>query len=174
MVWVRLISLLAGCLMLLGVAGCANLPFFAASRLRADVHEGDTVTFHEDGDEITMDITSKKGIGSVSIDRLGPPPKKVTFNFHLRGLEEMKLGWSGGHQSVYVSSGDSSVRGAMGIGTEYEVPVDDTSEYWMPVEIKPAGGTIPLEDGYFSVTAPQIFIEAAPDSFAVSWIDFYR
>lgn len=141
-------------LLLLGLAACAASPAANAPRFRAsELQPGDGLTISDATDDVVFDITSEKGIGKIEFERLGRAPQTVTFNLHLKGLEGYTLAW--GDQTVtgrYASTGG---------------PADPL----VRIEGTP---TIPLQDGYFVLTAPPAFIKDAPRRFTLQWIDFYR
>jgi hypothetical protein len=55
-------------------------------------------------------------------------------------------------------------------------PISEESPYYMPMRIVSGDGdlTIPVEDGYFEIKAPPDFHDGDDNSFAISWVDFYR
>lgn len=161
--------------MLLGAAACASLPLAGTPAYQTVTQQpGDKVTFGGTAEDVTIEITSEKGIGSAEIERLGPAPKTLTVNYHLKGLEETTAGWAGVRVAAHVASRDGSVSEEVGLGGSPAQPIASTSPYWMPVRIASQDPKIPLEDGYFAVTASPAFIEAAPQRFVLKWIDFYR
>lgn len=166
---------LAGLALLVAVAGCASSPAAGAPRFRAVTLEpGDGITFDDASDDVTIDITSERGIGKVEILRSGPPPKTLTANFHLKGLEELRWDWNDVTLFVHVASGDGSVREELSRGGDQATVIDSASPYWAPVRIEAESTAIPLENGFFAVTAPPAFLQAAPERFSLQWIDFYR
>jgi hypothetical protein len=166
---------LSGLALLVAMAGCTSVPAAATPRYRAvAVQPGDDVTFHGDTGGVTIDITSERGLGSVEIERLGPPPKTLTINFHLKGLEELRFSWGDTRLFVYVGSGDGSVREELGLAAQQATPIDSTSLYWATVRIEAENPKIPLENGFFAVSAPPAFLQDAPQRFTLQWIDFYR
>jgi hypothetical protein len=165
----------AGFVLLFTIAGCAPVPASGGPRYRAvAVQAGDNVAFHESNGAVTLDITSERGLGSVEIERLGAPPTALTINFHLKGLEELRFSWGGARLFVHVASGDGSVREEIGRASQPATPIDSTSPYWAPVRIDAQNPQIPLENGFFAVTAPPAFLQEAPQRFTLQWIDFYR
>ena len=142
-------------LLLLGLAACAPVPSADGPRFRAlNEQPGDKVRIEDAGDAVTFDITSERGIGRIEIERLGSAPQTVKFHLRIKGLEEYRLTW--GEQTVtghYSSTGGQS---------------DPT------VRIESENPKLPLQDGYFVLTAPPAFIQDAPRRFTLQWIDFYR
>ena len=173
--WVRIGAGLAAGALLLSLSGCAAGPAAGSARYRAVSQQpGDGITIEDGTHDVTIDITSESGIGSMEIQRLGPPPKTLTVNFHLKGLEEMTLSWGDTRVTAHVASGSGNVHEEMGQGGAPAAAIDSTSPYWMPIRIEAEDATIPLKDGYFAVTTPPAFIQAAPQRFLLKWIDFYR
>lgn len=165
----------ASCALLFGLAGCVAVPAAPAPELRAvGVQDGDQVTIKDATEHVTIDITSARGIGKAEILRTGPAPQALTFNLHLKGLEELRLSWGNVALAIHVASGDGSVRQEVSPGGGQAAPIDSSSPYWAPVVIDAADPQIPLTDGSFSVAAPPAFLQAAPQRFALQWIDFYR
>jgi hypothetical protein len=166
---------LSGLALLVTLAGCTSVPAAAAPRYRAvAVQPGDDVTFGGNSDDVTIDITSERGLGSVEIERLGPPPKTLTVNFHLAGLEELRFSWGDTRVFVYVASSDGSVREEVSLGAQQATSIDSTSPHWTPVRIEADSPKIPLENGFFAATASPSFLQDAPQRFTLQWIDFYR
>ncbi|MGE5601602.1 MAG: hypothetical protein ACM30E_01045 [Nitrososphaerales archaeon] len=166
---------LAGLALLVTIAGCVPLPAARSPRYRAvAVQPGDGVTFQDSIDAVTIDVTSERGIGSVEIERLGLPPKTLTVNVHLTGLEELRFSWGDTRLFVHVASSDGSVSEEVSLGAKQATSIDSTSSYWAPVRIEAQDPEIPLANGFFAVTAPAAFLQAAPQRFALEWIDFYR
>ncbi len=173
--WQSLRILGAVSALLLLLAGCDTGPATGAPRFRAiSLQPGDGITIDDSTDEVTIDINSEKGLGSVEIERLGLPPKALTVNFQLKGLEELRFTWGSTRIFVYVASGSGAVREEAGLAGGQATPIDSTSPYWMPVRIEAENPKIPLQNGFFAVTAPQAFLQAGPQRFTLKWIDFYR
>lgn len=161
--------------LLVGLAACSLSPTADAPRLRVgSLGPGDAVTIHDGGDDVSMDISSERGIGNAEIERLGGPPKSLTLNLRLKGLEELRMSWGNTQVAVYVASGSGEAREEVSLSGAEAVAIDDASPYWLPVRIAAAEPAIPLKDGFFIVTAPRAFLQVAPTSFSLSWIDFYR
>jgi hypothetical protein len=172
---------LAGCV-LLALAGCVPLPEATPAgptvRLAA-LAPGDSIAVEEAADgSVILDITSARGIGRAEIERLGPAPASLVLRLRLKGLEEFRLVWGDTEVTAHVGSGSPAVRqelsrpGATPSAAAAEI--DSTSPYWLPIRIEAANPTIPLADGFFAVSAPPAFLQAAPARFTVRWIDFYR
>ncbi len=171
--------IVVGGALLLGLVGCVAVPPAAAPRFRVEsAQPGDTVKIDDTTDDVVIDITSERGIGSAAIVRSGKPPKTLTFRLHLKALEEFDLDWSGARVSAHVASADGSVREEVTLPGKPAQPIDAASPYWMPVRIEAKDPTIPLQDGFFAVGAPPAFLqpsdETAPRHFSLKWIDFYR
>ena len=124
-----------------------------------------------------FDVFGPNGIGSAHIVRTrGEMPKQITLRFFLKGLESLKFSYDNTQIQVSVSSsGDHAVIESMHQGTSTEeIPLNSTSEFWMPTEIVSQNKTIPLQDGYFQVELPRAFFESGAREFEIEWIDFYR
>ncbi len=166
---------LGGLALLLALAGCAAGPATGASPYRAvGVQPGDSVTVGGTASHVEIDVTSERGIGKVGIERTGRPPQALTVNLHLKGLEELRWSWGETTVLVHVASGDGSVREELVQGSAAPAAIDEASPYWAAVQIKGQDRSIPLADGFFAVTAPPAFLQAAPSRFTLQWIDFYR
>jgi hypothetical protein len=161
--------------LLVGLAACAAVPSSPAPRFRAvALQPGDGLTIEDATDDVVFDITSKKGIGKIEFERLGAPPKTVTFHLHLKGLEEFRFTWANHRITGHVSSEDGTPREEASSADGQAAAIDPSSPYWMPVSIEAEDPTIPLTGGYFVVAAPPTFIQDQPTRFTLQWIDFYR
>lgn len=157
-------------LLLLGLAGCAAIPPVTPrptptpGRLQPHTTQaGDMITADFRTDNFVIWIESEKGIGKANFERRDAAPASVTFHLRLKGLEQFTLTWGDRTATVnYPSSGGPPVT------------PDPADPLAMPVTIEAATPTIPLQDGYFVVTAPAQFIQDAPERFMIQWIDFYR
>lgn len=123
------------------------------------------------------DITSESGIGSETFLRPGKQwPAEVMLRFHLKGLEEMTLTYGATAVTLNVlSGGQNEVSQSVSRNGQSETGSSDS--YQLTTTITNADGsegTIPLEDGTINVVLPAAFHQENPDSFSVSWIDFYR
>jgi hypothetical protein len=173
-----LLGLCAVSLLPLGMAGCLAVPAMSSAGSAqyrvVSQQDGDGITIDSTTPDVTIDITSERGIGSTEILRAGQPPKSLTIKLHLKGLEEMSLAWDATRVTAHVGSGNGDVREEVSVDGGRAASIDNASPYWMPIRIESADRLIPLRNGYFAVTAPPAFIEAAPQRFTLKWIDFYR
>ncbi len=166
---------IAGLFLVLGLTACASAPSTVTPGYRAvNLQPGDSIKVDDATQDVTLEVTSERGIGKVDIVRTGSPPKTLTINFHLKGLEELRWSWGDTTLIAHVSSNDGGVREEVIQNGGQPVPVDSTSPYWAPVAIEGSNPKIPLQDGFFAVTAPPAFLQAAPQRFSLQWIDFYR
>lgn len=167
---------LASLALLLALAGCASGPAAGTPQYRAvsPPQPGDSISVDSTTGDVTIDITSERGIGKAEIERTGRPPKTLTLDLHLKGLEELRWSWGDAVLVIHVASGDGTVREELIRGSGQPDAIDDSSPYWAPVRIEADDPAIPLEDGFFAVTAPPAFLQAAPQRFFLQWIDFYR
>ena len=125
---------------------------------------------------VIVEQISPTGIGSASVTLSRPQP--VLLRLHLSGLEELRFAYGEVEVLASVSSGDASVRESVRLGDAGEEVVEPDSPYWMEVRILDATGapttTIPLQGGFFEVTAPENLLTSGQTEFMISWIDFYR
>lgn len=134
---------------------------------------GTKVAVQLSGDTAVFDITSPSGIGGANVQlSSGEWRRTMRLRFHLSGLEEMVLTYGDTAVTLNISSTDSQVRQSVN-----DAPIDNRSPYWMDVSLKNEdgrAGQIPLQNGTIEVTLPRDFHSQNPNSFHVSWIDFYR
>jgi hypothetical protein len=169
------VTRLAGFALLFGLVGCTSIPAANSPVYRVvSAQPGDRVIVGGTTGDVTIDITSERGIGKAEIERLGAPPETLTINFHLKGLEELQFAWASATVVANVASGDGSLSEEVRVGGGQASPIDSASPYWTPVRIEPPNAEIPLDSGYFAVTASPGFLQAAPVGFSLQWIDFYR
>lgn len=124
-------------------------------------------------------VTSESGIGKITIDPAGAPPKKLLLRLHLGGLEELTL-----------ARGDTLVRGGITHRDGQHPSPLLSGRYHANQRWKRLGpsdpeyadikifsesdkSAVPLKDGYFQVEVPKMFY-ADGAAFEVRWIDFYR
>jgi hypothetical protein len=141
-------------------------------------NQEDQIDIWQENSMTIFDIYSPTGIGTANFElESGSMPEKLILRLHLTGLEEFRLL---SHQTTIVLSGSSSEvfnstnQRVIASGNEYSLtPIDPL---WTKVEIVSgkADKKIPLEEGFFEITAPKEFIRSAGNSFEIQWIDFFR
>lgn len=135
-----------------------------------------------DNERAVIQIFSQSGIGSADIEvTSGTLPKRIVLQFHLRGLEELCFTYgdvvvTGSISSMPGNSIHQNLRDA-GDSAGQERSISPDSPYWMKMSIISKGtspNTIPLQDGYIEVEAPEDLIKGGQRKFSMRWIDFYR
>jgi len=135
--------------------------------------DGDVVETAVVGDAIIFDIYSQIGIGDAVIKRSrGEWPETILFRVYLTGLEEFKFAYGDTVVTTSVSSTDDYMVLTSTSQNGEERPVSKDSPYYMPVRNEAESSS--LEEGYFEIKAPADFFAGEYDSFAISWVDFYR
>lgn len=171
-VWLLLGLLVGGLVSLMGCQMVSEEPVIDVE-VRKD---GDMVETAVVDDTAIFDIYSQIGIGDATVTLINTKPETILFRVYLTGLEEFKYSYGDTAVTTSVSSsGDHMVLSSVTIDGE-EQPIAKDSAYYMPVRIESGDGdlTIPIEDGYFEIKAPADFHDGEYDSFAISWVDFYR
>ena len=132
------------------------------------------------GNTAVFDITSPTGIGGATVQlSSGEWMSAITLRFHLNGLEEMTLTYgeptaetAATTINLNISSTDSQVYQSIN-----DTLIDEDSPYWLDVSLlneDGSAGQVPLQNGTIEVTLPSDFHTQNPNSFHISWIDFYR
>lgn len=137
----------------------------------------DQVSVQNENGIAWIDVQSPGGIGSASFQLVaGTMPENMTVQFHLKGLEQLRLTSAEDEISASVSSTQAaSVDTQTLLSSGTEAPLSPGDPLWMDIKIvSETGKKIPLEEGYFEVTVPQEFIRNAGTTFEIEWIDFYR
>ena len=147
-------------------------PEFRVTPKNAD----DTIAVLDENSQTVMDIHSDTGIGSASFELVsGSMPDAILLRLHLKGLEEFQLISKQDNVSASVSSGGVfNGTNERVLFFNSEVPIGSIHPLWMDIRIVSASKETPLADGYFEITVPREFLRKAGNSFAISWIDFYR
>jgi hypothetical protein len=163
-------------LFLLLLIGCASANGTPATAVSNSSNQADAETLPAEGTAV-YDIYSDSGIGSEIFLRPGKQwPTQVILRFHLKGLEEMILSYGATAVTLNIPShGQNEMQQSVTRNGQSETGRSDS--YQLTVTIVNADGsegTIPLEDGTINVTLPPDFHQENPESFNVSWIDFYR
>ena len=139
--------------------------------------DGDVVETAVVDNTAIFDIYSQIGIGDATVTLVnGEWPQTILFRVYLTGLEEFKFIY--GNTEVYVSvssSGENVVLETVSQNGEAQ-PITKDSPYYMPIRIESENSEmgIPLDEGYFEIETPSDFNTGDDDSFAISWVDFYR
>src|SRR5574341_1910567 len=166
----RVLGWLAACILL---AGAATLP----GARRASVHfstvvqrdetklkvkaegEGNSLTVKAEGETVIVDVNSRRGIGSATVEHAsGPMPKKIVVRLRLKGLEEFRLSYDRTVITARVSSSDSrNITQSVGPPGGDDRPITPDSPHWMAIKIvsDQSPPRIPLSQGSFEVTLPK-------------------
>lgn len=139
---------------------------------------GNAITANAEENQLILDVRSDPGFGWAKVALIaGAWPAELRFRLHLPGLEEMQFVYGGTQIILSVNSRDGQLRESAIIGTATELPLVAGDPQWMSGGIVSGGAepyTIPLQDGYFEISAPREFLEGDFQDFQISWIDFYR
>ncbi|MBY0524463.1 MAG: hypothetical protein K2R98_13740 [Gemmataceae bacterium] len=162
-------------LLLVGAGAGDDAPRFKVTTRKAD----DKVEVQVDGGQCVIAVKSASGIGSAAIERTEAKwPATVLLKLHLKGLESFAVSNGKTTINAAVSRSDGKLRVRLWKDDKEEEPLDPKSPHWMEIRAVGADGKptqdIPLKDGYFEMTLPREFLEGAPKSIALQWIDFYR
>jgi len=121
---------------------------------------------------LVIDVGSETGIGTadVVVPTVGAATS-IKLRLRLRGLEGWRFTFDNISTVGSVSTGDGVVSQEWQIGDASGTPIDESSPYWMHVTHVPD----PLEaSGYFELALPPAFVESGLNTFAISFVDFYR
>lgn len=139
-----------------------------------------TAMENEQPEELPMvyDIISESGIGNEMFQRPADGwAREIVLRFHLKGLEEMRLQFGDTAVTLSIaSSGQQEIWQSVSQNGQNQT-LQPGDPNWMQVVIlndDSTPGSIPLENGTINVLLPASFYEADPESFTLSWIDFYR
>lgn len=185
----RALGLLAACILLAGGAAMpgarkASAPFSTVAqsdenRLKVKAEgEGNSLTLKAEGEAVIVDVHSRSGIGSATVEHVsGPLPEKIVVRLHLKGLEEFRLSYDRTVITARVSSSDGRniVQSVDPPGGD-ERPIAPDSPFRMEVKIASdqVAPRIPLEQGSFEITLPKDVLGKGRRSFSIRWVDFYR
>jgi hypothetical protein len=185
----RVLGLLAACISLAGGAplpGATRASVYCSPVSQSDESglkvkaegEGNSLTVKSEGGAVIVDVRSRSGIGSATVERApGPAPKKVVIRLWLKGLEEFRLSYDRTVITARVSSSDSrNITQSVDPPGGDERPITPDSPRWMEIKIVSdrAAPRIPLEQGHFEITLPKDVLGKGRRSFSIRWIDFYR
>jgi hypothetical protein len=174
---IALIACCAAAAIALAACGSSGGPSGAAVALAATADRPDmVVTVSADARQAIVDIANPSGVGGATIAITSAArPRRITLRLHLRGLEELRFSYGDATISASLAS-DLAIREAYrSAGPEQAIA--EGSPYWMSIRLVPAGGapaTIPLQQGYIEVEAPQDFLARGQTTFSIQWVDFYR
>lgn len=164
-----------------GLAGCAPATRQPAAGKPATITaapSGDQVeiTVESQPEATVIDIRDPSGIGSADFNiGEGAFPGRLVFRLYLKGLEQVRLAYGGTAVEASLSSRPGApVMQSLSPGGE---PLEPGGPYWLGIEIVPQDGAaaqVPLESGYFQVEVPPDFYKQQPESWSLSWVDFYR
>lgn len=114
--------------------------------------------------ETVLTLTSKTGIGSAKLQRVGKTwPKQITLKTNLRGLEGLIL-----------TQGDRRLQTFLGSDTP-ETFRRTAADKWEPAKIdKRFLPTIAKGETGIVIQLPAAWLEAGEPELLVEWIDFYR
>jgi hypothetical protein len=161
------------------LAACGSTGGSGAVVLKASADRPDArVTVAADAQQAVVEVFSPSGIGSAEVVITSAArPQKIVLRLHLRGLEQLRFTYGDATVTASLSSTGDSATQQTYRGDGQEQAIVEGSPYWMSIRLVPAGGspaTIPLENGYIEVEAPQDFLANRKTKFAIQWIDFYR
>jgi type 1 glutamine amidotransferase len=140
----------------------------------------DRVVASIDGDTALFWITSPRGIGRATIERVGRQwPKRVSVRMYLRGLEGFRARGGGEttlEASVLSHSGHRRLLNLREKGQEKAI--GQHSPYWMEIKALDARGKpikgLPRDGGYLKMVLPKVLFQGNPKTLSLGWIDFYR
>lgn len=127
------------------------------------------------GNKTIVDITSDTGIGNGVITATKNPAQPIVLQLHLKGLEQLQMA-AGQSQVTYAvaSQAPYDTRAEVGSGSTTSAIAPD-SPYWAQVQIVTNGAkTIPLENGYFQLTVPNVLFRDGNGVVKFNWVDFMR
>ncbi len=129
-------------------------PRKATDRIELTTEEATTV----------ISIHSPEGISGATIERVREKwPESLKLRLHLRGLENFQVRCGSLSISASVSTSDGIARLWR---TDHEnSPLDQKSEYWMPITSR---------EDLKEITLPKTIFADNPKSITLQWIDFYR
>jgi hypothetical protein len=143
--------------------------------------EGNEIVVDSGSEEVQFEVFSEVGIGSAQIEVTeGDFPGVVDLLFHLRGLEELRLGYDSTEITLSVSSSDNSVYQYVtqeSLTSDSITPLNPDSPYWLEVNIIDLEESLdapPGSDRLISVLLPDDFTSGDYESFRINWIDFFR
>lgn len=121
-----------------------------------------------------IEIESPVGIATATIQRRTATwPAKMTVRLRLQGLE--RLIFQVGEDAVSWSIPSSAPKTQLIKLTQAggRTSIDESTEYYAKVAMR-GGDTVPLKNGYFEVSLPTKLLQGNPQSFTLSWVDFFR
>ena len=160
------------CLCVLGLIApvMADEPAFRATVRR----NATNLKFATKKDKTVIEVRCPAGIDRAAIERLQKSwGKQVVLQFHLRGLESVKV--SNGKVTLAggVNSGGRAFLSLLEAGKKAQ-PLNKKSPYFTQIKIVGGNKKVPLKGGYFELPLPAKFFEGNPKSINVNWVDFFR
>lgn len=135
------------------------------------------VSVSNEANSAIIEINSDNGIGSATIKLVGGDwPQSIKMRFFLQGLEGLQFSYDETIAGLSVNTQNMILQGVSIEGEEIE-PIDEESDFWMPVSFEDKEGTAvgtPVPGGVIEVLAPTDFINGNYSEFTINWIDFYR
>ena len=172
-------------LSLLLVCGCISHPIGShvslLIRLTGANKSGDEIIVSPEGNLTVLDLHSKSGIGQAEISSVdGKWQRPLIIRLHLRGLESLRVN----NREFTIATSVLSrppyrqLCEVFPVAGQKGFPVEEVDPFWIPLRIanrKEQGRrVIPLEEGYFEVTLPDVLLEGNPETLFIQWIDFFR
>jgi hypothetical protein len=152
-----------------------DMATFKVTKRKAD----DKVEVQADGEKAVFSVKSPSGIGAATIESVQQKwPKAVVLRLHLEGLESLVVANGKLKLNAAVSALEGKLRVRLWKDDKEDEPVDPKSAYWITIRLLGSDGNatnrLPLKNGLFEITLPQILFESNPKHLTVQWIDFYR
>jgi hypothetical protein len=121
------------------------------------------------------------GIGTVELSRSDAAwPEPIVLRLHLSGLESLNVdnGTIAIGTSVLSRSPPEQVGQLLPGSGRASTNVTPDSPFWMPLRIigarEPGAPAVPLAEGYFEVTLPDILFDESTNRLIIRWVDFFR
>ncbi|MDJ0743077.1 MAG: hypothetical protein QNJ32_06910 [Xenococcaceae cyanobacterium MO_167.B27] len=172
-------------LSLMLVWGCISNPINSqvplSIRLTGADKSGDEIVVSTEETRTVIDLYSKSGIGRAELEAVdGKWQKPIIMRLHLHGLESFSI--NNGEFTITTSVvSQPPYRQLWEIFTvdgSEDDSLEEVAPFWIPLRIvnrKEKGHpVIPLEEGYFEVTLPDVLLEENPETLSIQWIDFFR
>ena len=139
----------------------------------------DKVIISTESNRTVVDIYSPFGISSANLSSVDSRWRKpLVLRLHLSGLESLRITIGNLTISTCINTSLTRCGTSFSINGKKPFRVKENDPFWIPIEIvnrqKPGHCGIPLKDGYFEVTIPEVLLKNNPGKLVVSWIDFYR
>ncbi|OVE74019.1 hypothetical protein BVX94_01695 [bacterium B17] len=142
--------------------------------------KGDEIVVSIEKGAPILDVQSKSGIGRVEISAKDGKWRPFKMRLHLKSLESFEV-----DNKKITATACFVIRPTYKqLGEVYKhgnlksAVVNEDSKYWIPIKVinrkDPGSAEIPLEDGYFEVTFPDVLFEGNPEKLYIEWIDYLR